>query len=271
MTVENKTHNHKILGKPVLGAILVMLGGSILCDGLGAIVSEINELIAYVVAIAAGIIVMLLHKFHFRPELKSMASLSFFKDRSVMIVAIVFVLIDIIIVSLDCARLGFVLPGLTPFFGALMAGVTEEVVFRVLPVSVMMRAYKDRNKYMPALLFPAIVFGLIHIQNLLAGANFGATVVQVISATIAGIFFAAIYLRTGSIVLPVFIHFLHDYMNVAIATQASSFVVTASPGVIDTVEMCIIAAVQMVMVVIMLKGHKKDIMDKWHEIWNAHA
>lgn len=270
MTVKNEAKNHKYLGRPVLGATLLMLWAFLICDGLCAFLSDINEMLTLVVSIVAGLGVMLFHKFYFRPELKSIASLSFFKNRKITVIAITFIVIDIMVVAMGCAREGFAFPTFTAFLGALMAGVAEEASFRVLPISVMMRAYKDSNKYKAALFYPAIVFGSYHIMNLLAGASLESTLLQIVSATIAGFFFAAIYLRTGSIVLPVFIHFLHDLMNSMIANQ-TSFVLDFIPGVMDYVETGIIAVVQIIMIVVMLRGHKKDIIDKWQEIWNTTA
>jgi hypothetical protein len=69
--------------------------------------------------------------------------------------------------------------------------------------------------FMQATLVSGIVFGLIHATNILAGADPMQTLFQVISSVGVGIFFAAVYIRCGSILPCMFYHVLHDIIAIA--------------------------------------------------------
>ena len=60
-----------------------------------------------------------------------------------------------------------------------------------------------------------IVFGLIHATNVLVGADPMQTLFQVIASVGVGIFFAAVYIRCGSILPCMFSHALHDIIAIA--------------------------------------------------------
>ena len=98
---------------------------------------------------------------------------------------------------------------------SLTAGIKEEFLFRGVIVSTLLRQWKDRNMFVQATLVSGIVFGLIHATNILAGADPMQTLFQVISSTGVGIFFAAVYIRCGSILPCMFYHVLHDIIAIA--------------------------------------------------------
>lgn len=98
---------------------------------------------------------------------------------------------------------------------SLTAGIKEEFLFRGVIVSTLLRQWKDRNMFMQATLVSGIVFGLIHATNILAGADPMQTLFQVISSVGVGIFFAAVYIRCGSILPCMFYHVLHDIIAIA--------------------------------------------------------
>ena len=98
---------------------------------------------------------------------------------------------------------------------SLTAGIKEEFLFRGVIVSTLLRQWKDRNMFLQAALVSGIVFGLIHAANVLAGADAVQTLFQVIASVGVGIFFAAVYIRCGSILPCMFYHVLHDIIAIA--------------------------------------------------------
>ncbi|MBQ9322588.1 MAG: CPBP family intramembrane metalloprotease [Eubacterium sp.] len=98
---------------------------------------------------------------------------------------------------------------------SLTAGIKEEFLFRGVIVSTLLRQWKDRNMFLQATLVSGIVFGLIHAANVLAGADPVQTLLQVIASVGVGIFFAAVYIRCGSILPCMFYHVLHDIIAIA--------------------------------------------------------
>ena len=48
----------------------------------------------------------------------------------------------------------------------MMAGVTEEIAFRELPISYMARQWRDEKKIPLMVIIPGLAFGLTHITNI---------------------------------------------------------------------------------------------------------
>ena len=87
-----------------------------------------------------------------------------------------------------------------------MAGITEEVIFRLIPLSLMLRYQRDSRRLKAAVFVTSFVFGAWHLFN---GGGV-SSVLQSIFAGLMGIFYAAVFLRTGSVVLPASLHFFFD-------------------------------------------------------------
>ena len=95
---------------------------------------------------------------------------------------------------------------------AIAAGFYEETIFRGVPVPIGMRYFKSEKRVGILVLISALVFGLMHIGNIANGASVQMGIAQGIATIFAGIFFVAVYLRTGNILIPIFMHGLFDYM-----------------------------------------------------------
>lgn len=95
---------------------------------------------------------------------------------------------------------------------AIAAGFYEETIFRGITVPIGMRYLKSEKRVGILVLITALVFGLMHIGNIANGASIQMGIVQGVATTFAGIFFIAVYLRTGNILIPIFMHGIYDYM-----------------------------------------------------------
>ena len=95
---------------------------------------------------------------------------------------------------------------------AIAAGFYEETIFRGVTVPIGMRYFKSEKRVGILVLISALVFGLMHIGNIANGASIQMGIVQGVATTFAGIFFIAVYLRTGNILIPIFMHGIYDYM-----------------------------------------------------------
>ena len=106
---------------------------------------------------------------------------------------------------------------------ALGAGFSEEYVFRGLFLKLAFQdGIRSSKQVLGVVFLSAIFFGLAHLGNL-THQPLNATLFQVYYATVMGIFFAAIYLRTGSLWWTIVLHFLIDFASVLISqsTQAA--------------------------------------------------
>ena len=103
------------------------------------------------------------------------------------------------------------------------AGFFEEYVSRGLFLKIAFQdGVKSSKQVLGVVLLSALSFGLAHLVNL-THQPLNATLFQVYYATAIGIFYAAIYLRTGSLWWTIVLHCLIDFASVLLSqsTQAA--------------------------------------------------
>lgn len=141
------------------------------------------------------------------------------------------------------------------------AGIVEEIICRDIPVGNAMRNITSRKQLLKLVLLTSVLFGALHMYNLLAGSSVIEALGQSIHAAGFGCVFAAVYLRTGSVVPGMIVHFLHDFVtglgsgadvNTAAAAEANK---AATIGV-----MSVLALVGILIAMFLLRK------SKWEEI-----
>ncbi len=88
----------------------------------------------------------------------------------------------------------------------LVVGFAEEAIVRGL----MLRTLRPKG-LMQAVFLSSLIFGLMHLANLMMGTDLGSTITQVIYATLIGIAFAGTLEAGGSIWPLIIIHALVDF------------------------------------------------------------
>ena len=89
-------------------------------------------------------------------------------------------------------------------------GIKEEVMFRIIPIAIVMKGVdKEKNMWI-GFFTSGIIFSLIHILNIIAGADPVMSLIQAFYAFCVGLVFAAIYLRTGNMWITIFLHSFTD-------------------------------------------------------------
>lgn len=94
---------------------------------------------------------------------------------------------------------GIIILGFVPAF-------TEEAQDRGLLVPNLIRIYNKKSGIWIALFVSALLFGIIHMGNALAGADIETSFYQVFYATALGVVFAAVLLRTGNLWASIIAH-----------------------------------------------------------------
>lgn len=92
------------------------------------------------------------------------------------------------------------------------AGLCEETIFRGVTVPLGMRYLKSKNRMYIIVYASALIFGLMHIGNIVNGAKLSIALIQGIATIFGGFLFMALYLRTGSIWPSIIAHGIYDYM-----------------------------------------------------------
>lgn len=93
----------------------------------------------------------------------------------------------------------------------LSVALMEELFFRALLLPFLRERLRGRRgEFYLSVILSAAIFALAHLLNLLAGAGFGATMLQVGYTFLLGMMFGVMYCVTENIWLCVGVHFLFD-------------------------------------------------------------
>ncbi len=92
------------------------------------------------------------------------------------------------------------------FFMGFVPGFSEEVICRILPLSLPLQRGNDSKTLWKISLATSFCFGLFHGGNLLIGADFVSTVIQVLYAIGIGMLLSGIYIKTRSLWTCVILH-----------------------------------------------------------------
>ena len=135
----------------------------------------------------------------------------------------------------------------------------EEIVFRGLVFSTLLRKYKDK-KYCVffAVLISSALFGVTHIVNLLGGASIGSVVMQIgYSFLLGGMCAVALYL-TGCINYSIVLHFIFNLGGLLSGYGMISGTIWTTPTIALTAIIAVIVSVYTI--ILLLKGKKRDLI-----------
>ncbi len=92
-------------------------------------------------------------------------------------------------------------------------GLTEELLVRGWILNRFFKKYdRKRKEIYLSILFSSLIFGGMHISNIwVGGQTVSETLIQVLFATAAGVFFGTAYFRTRNIIALAFVHGFYDF------------------------------------------------------------
>ena len=91
-------------------------------------------------------------------------------------------------------------------------GISEEFLCRGWLQNEFIERFGDTKKHIIlSIVFSSLIFGLMHISNLLTGQSLFQTITQILQATSIGILFGSIYYRSKNIWSVIFLHGLYDF------------------------------------------------------------
>ncbi len=112
----------------------------------------------------------------------------------------------VLLFSLQCVAIGFF----------------EEIAFRGLFFLIVLKGKQSsRLSVFVTVAASSIVFGMYHLFNLLEGAGFVPTIMQVGYSALIGAMCAMVLLQTGNIVLPIVLHAVFDFCGGLVPTLGS--------------------------------------------------
>lgn len=102
------------------------------------------------------------------------------------------------------------------FFIATMflIGFAEEAVFRGVILNLFLERFSGTKRgVLCAVIFSGVIFGAMHMTNAFQGVSLFSAFVQAVNASLLGVIFGAVYVRTKNLWLVVFFHALTDFAS----------------------------------------------------------
>ena len=189
--------------------MLLSIAAATLVCSLAASISS-SDFVQYLLMSVAGILCLLAQKWWFAPAFKGVFRAEIpLREIGLFCVPFLIQLLLSWLLNVMDHGLFFHATALSVVM-ALSAGFGEEVMFRGLSIPIGMRYLKGKNKILTVALVTSVVFGLSHLGNAKGGNAIG--ILQGIVTIGSGLFYAAVFLRTGSIMVTIIMHALYDWM-----------------------------------------------------------
>lgn len=96
----------------------------------------------------------------------------------------------------------------------ILIGWTEEIFFRGVILNLFLDSFsKTKGGILAAIILSSVIFGGMHIANIFSGVEVVSALVQAIQASLLGIIFAAVYVRTKNIWIGIIMHACIDFVG----------------------------------------------------------
>lgn len=93
-----------------------------------------------------------------------------------------------------------------------LIGLFEEIFFRGIIENELLEKYSSNKKeILISIIISGVVFGAVHLTNLLAGQDLLTTMMQFVQTTAIGILFGMVYYKTRNIWAMIFLHSFYDF------------------------------------------------------------
>ena len=278
-----KKRQHKILDHTILSYFLLLIFVSLFEETLGAVLDKqissfipgyatetivmgkTAEVFSGVGAAAAALLAALLFKLWFRPDYNGCLQKKGIKEGLLM-------LLPFLVIHYAGSIVSWITLGTASVFIALLRatapGFGEEIMFRGLGVANYMRKIQSAGQIKVIFWLSSIVFGLVHLMNILAGGDPMAVIIQAIYATGVGMLFGAVYLRTGNLWPTILGHWSVDFFYFVCVDLSGSGGVMVGMGIGDWITIAAGAFAAYWGLRLMNPKYYDEIMEIWDRKWN---
>ena len=274
--METKTRKHIIADKlPVVAAIFLMILGIALPSAIANPVSSVfggtdtmaGRLCLGAVAMLVSFLLMNLYVLWFRPEFKeNLGKDGFTKGMKLLIpyfaAWLVYFILDGI---LEGAQYDLANPAV--WASGFAAGVTEEVAFRGLAVTTLLRKFRSEKNIMISGILIGVLFGAVHLANITAGEEPAIVLLTVVFAIGGGILFSSVYTMCGNLWTVIIAHGLYDSVSFSILEDPST---PSEIGVFTYAQIVIMFALGILAVAVLWKK-REEACALWNRKWETAA
>lgn len=153
------------------------------------------------------------------------------------------------------------------FLRAFAPGFMEEIAFRGLGVANYMRVKNTESGIVKIFWLSSVVFGLVHMLNVFAGAPLLISIIQSAYAMGVGMTLGAVYLRTGNLWPTIIGHLTVDFLEFFRADLGSSGGVMLGMGIGDWITIAAGVFAAFWGLYLIRKSKRQDIIDLWNAKW----
>lgn len=271
--METKKRKHIIADKvPEIVAIVLMIIGMVIpsaianpiAEALGGSETAAGQISRGVIAILVSLIMMGVYIFWFKPEFKgNLGSDGLAKGLKLLIPFIVaWAVYFVFDGKYNDAVFDF--KDFAVWTSGFAAGMTEEVAFRGLAVSTLLRKYNSaKNVWLPGVLV-GVLFGAVHLMNLTAGDDASLVLLTTVFAAGGGLVFGAVYTLCGNLWPAVIAHGLYDSISFSILEDPNE---TMEIGTFNYIQIAIMGVLGILLVVMVVK-RSKETSELWQRKWS---
>ena len=271
MRKEKKMREHKFLNKhTIAGALLLMFGNFIVFNVIAGVIAGVIDMDKVGAGGIIGSIIALIIWFNFfKPEYKWKPEPGDWGRTFKLLLPVIGLWILLFgMFGVVAGGVPFGAIPLSTILMAIMAGASEEVIFREIGISYLARQWRDENKVIPMALIPAVVFSLTHLTNFGTMSDIESLLTQVLLTVFFGIFFSAVYLRTGNVWPLIIAHSLHDIMGFSASAGVAAMGVGEFPGWSTGYIIVIEAALAVCGLYMLRKSKRAEIIELWDRRWS---
>ena len=277
MSKVKKAKEHKFLNKhTVLGALLLMFFNFVFIEFFVGTIAGIicgHAGIDKTTGLAAGSIIgsllaLIIWFRFFSPEYKwKPESGSWGKSFKLLIPFLIYWVILFSAFGAYAKGLPFGAISISALLTSIMAGAGEEVAFREVGTSYLARQWKDESKIVLMAVIPAVAFSLIHLTNSVTDMDLVSVLEQMLLTFFLGVFFGAVYIRTGNIWPLILGHSLHDIITFSAKAKLSLLGMDLPDWFV--VLITVIEAGLLISGLYMLRKSKRsEIITLWNKRWS---
>lgn len=251
----------------ILGGVIDRFIGNIIPDYTveTIVMGQTVDLSMGVGVAAAALLAALLFKLWFSPDFNGCLQKAGLKEGLLMLLPFLVIHYAGSIVSWITLGTGSAVIAL---LRASAPGFGEEIMFRGLGVANYMRRIQNAGQIRIIFWLSSIVFGLVHLTNILAGGDPVSVVIQAVYAIGVGMLFCAVYLRTGNLWPTILGHWSVDFFELTRVDLSGSGGVMVGMGIGDWIT--IVAGVFGAFWALRLLDPKynDEILEVWDRKWN---
>ena len=208
----------KLYSHPLLGTVLITVFSFLLFQSLYLILALIikSQVIGILVALLSFVSLIYFEKYINHDGKKMWKSL---KVNDFAVLAPVFAMTIIMVLYLIISKNHTFDIKLKYLELAIMAGFTEEIAFRAIPIAFASKTKVDNGIYLKVAFITSFLFSISHLTNIFGDFGIGYVLLQTISAFCFGLFMSAVLIKTKAILPLIFAHSLYDFIAFQVAPK----------------------------------------------------